>query len=65
VAWAARTGTQLEDTFIYCTHKPCYACAKLLGNAGITAIQYEIDYENAGDRGVEMLKELGVTVVRW
>lgn len=65
MAWAARTGTQLEDTFIYCTHKPCYACAKLLGNAGISELAFDIDYKNAGDEGVELLRDMGIRVKRW
>lgn len=44
VAWAARTGTPLEGTYAYCTWSPCYDCAKLLSNTGITGLIWEKEY---------------------
>lgn len=60
IAWAARTGTELEATEVYCTHQPCYNCAKLLANAGITALHAAEYYRDKA--GWNLLKALGVRV---
>lgn len=44
VAWAARTGTSLEGSEIYCTHFPCLSCAKLVGNVGVQRFIYDQPY---------------------
>src|SRR4030095_13483856 len=53
VAWSARTGTTLEGTEIYCTMACCYACAKLLLQAGIDEFVYVLDYRDR--RGLDLL----------
>jgi dCMP deaminase len=63
VAWSARTGTPLQDTTIYCTHAPCYACAKLLGNSGIVGFVYVFDYRDL--KGIRLLGDLDVEVDRF
>ena len=63
VAWSARTGTPLQDTTIYCTHAPCYACAKLLGNSGIVGLVYELDYRDTS--GLILLLALDVEVEKY
>lgn len=60
VAWAARIGTALEGSEIYCTHSPCLACAKLMGNAGITHLTYDEEYRISD--GINLLRDLGVGV---
>lgn len=55
VAWAARTGTALEGTEVYCTHQPCLSCAKLLLNAGISKFRYNLFYRDP--RGYNLLSE--------
>lgn len=35
---AALYGVSLKEATIYCTHKPCFTCAKMLVNAGIKKI---------------------------
>lgn len=62
VAWAARTGTSLESTTMYCTHEPCRNCAKLIANAGIEMVWYGEAYE---DNATPMLRALGVGVHQW
>lgn len=58
IAWAARTGTPLETTEVYCTHSPCYNCAKLLANAGIITLTYSLTYRVL--EGLNLLDKLGV-----
>jgi dCMP deaminase len=53
IAWAARTGTPLLDTTIWCTHQPCLPCAKLLINAGIKALVWAHAYRDP--RGLELI----------
>lgn len=61
VAWAARTGVELENTEIFCTHSPCLACAKLLIQAGITAFYYMTPYK--APQGAMLLEESGIEVI--
>lgn len=44
IAFAARRGVLLQDTQLYCTHQPCYECAKLIIQSGITTVYYCLDY---------------------
>lgn len=60
VAWSARTGTALQGTEIYCTHLPCYACAKLLCNAGISKFVWQLPYRDK--QGLRLLQDLGIVV---
>jgi dCMP deaminase len=48
VAYAARTGTSLRGTYIYCTHAPCFACSQLLLQAGISWFIWEQPYRRNG-----------------
>ena len=41
---AARQGTEIKDSTLYCTTAPCSLCAKMLINAGVTRIVYEGSY---------------------
>ena len=41
---AARMGIAIEGATLYCTHRPCAICAKMIINAGIKRVVYEIDY---------------------
>lgn len=58
VAWAARTGTKLEHSIIFCTHEPCLNCARLLGNVGIKALVWKYPYRN--HEGTYLLQSLKV-----
>lgn len=59
IAWAARTGTPLLGTDVWCTHSPCLPCAKLLINAGIQSFTYTEQYRDA--RGITLLEAQGIT----
>lgn len=62
IAWAARTGTPLQGTEVYCTHSPCLACAKLLINVGITRFHFIQDYRD--HRGTQLLWLFGIESIR-
>lgn len=62
VCLAARAGISLDDAVIYCTHKPCFVCTKLLIESGISAIYYLYDYP---DKNAEVYaKESGIEVIQ-
>lgn len=61
IAFAARAGISTEGTEMYCTHAPCYTCAKLMLSAGIKVCHYNIEYRD--ERGLEILKTGGVAIV--
>lgn len=46
VARAAKLGVSLAGATCYTTLAPCYVCLKLMANAGIKRIVYELDYES-------------------
>jgi dCMP deaminase len=59
---AARYGTSMEGTTLYCTTQPCILCAKMLINAGVKEIVYEAEYPD--ELALEMLAEAGVIMRR-
>ena len=63
IAWAARAGTPPiggGESAMYCTHAPCYTCAKLIISAGIAAVHYYFVYRDT--RGVQVLDKANVIV---
>lgn len=56
---AARFGVALEGSILYIKMTPCYACAKMIINAGIKRVVCAQDY-HAGKRSKEVFKEAGV-----
>jgi len=59
IAQAARIGVSLEGATLYVSMSPCYACAKMIINAGISRVVAPKDYHGAM-RSKEVLKEAGV-----
>ena len=60
IAFAAKYGIRTEGATLYCTHRPCENCSKLLINAGIREVIYLSEY---GDRaGLDLLVRAGVRV---
>lgn len=57
IAFAARAGVSTAGTTLYCTHAPCYDCAKLILNAGITRVVYAEKYRS--EEGLTLLKAGG------
>lgn len=59
---AAKHGTNINGSTLYCTTLPCGICAKMLINAGVLRIVYQEGYPDplAG----EMIAEAGIELVR-
>ncbi len=61
IVHAARFGSPLEGATLYCKMTPCYACAKMIINAGIVRVAAAKDY-HASARTKEVFKEAGITL---
>lgn len=59
IAHAARLGIALEGGTLYCKMTPCYACAKMIINAGIERVVSLNDY-HASQRTKAIFKTAGV-----
>lgn len=59
ICQAARVGVALEGATLYCKMTPCYTCAKMIINAGITRVVAEQDY-HASARSKEIFAEAGI-----
>lgn len=59
IANAARFGVALNGSTLYCHMTPCYACAKMIINAGIKRVVCNKDYHK-GERSKEIFKDAGV-----
>jgi len=60
---AAKHGTGIEGSTLYCTNQPCGICAKMIINAGVDRIIFEEGYPD--QLAAEMLKESGITIVHY
>ena len=60
ISQAARHGIGTEGTTLYCTHQPCSTCAKMIINAAITRVVYEIDYPDS--MGLKLLIQADVEI---
>ena len=60
---AAALGISCKDTTMYCTHKPCAECAKLIINAGISVVIYDDFYPS--QLADNLLDEAGVQLRRF
>ncbi|MGI5827203.1 MAG: deoxycytidylate deaminase [Patescibacteria group bacterium] len=62
ICQAARFGIALDGGTIYVKMSPCYACAKMIINAGIKRVVCNQDYQDS-KRSKEIFKEAGVEFV--
>ena len=58
---AAKHGTSIQGSVLYCTNLPCVICSKMIINAGIKKIIYDGGYPDK--LGFEMLVEAGIELV--
>ena len=58
---AAVHGVKIDGAMLYCTHKPCVVCTKMLINAGISKIVIANDYPDS--LAEEMLKAANVQII--
>jgi len=55
IAQAARLGIATEGAILYCTTSPCVLCTKLLVQAGVIKVFYELDYESNDGNWLKVL----------
>jgi dCMP deaminase len=60
---AAKHGTNIDDSTLYCTTMPCIICSKMIINAGIRRIVFEEGYSDT--LAAEMIEESGVVVEKF
>lgn len=60
IAYAARFGVALDGAELHCTHAPCYACSRMIVNAGIVKVTYTIPYRKT--EGIELLTAAAIKV---
>jgi dCMP deaminase len=69
ILYAAKNGSQLEGTTLYCTLSPCISCARLIFQSGIKKVYFYSSYAQykglAIDEGVEFLRKFGVETVQY
>lgn len=58
IAFSAKLGISLLGSTLYCTHQPCYECAKLIIQSGIVEVYYCLPYRLT--EGITLLAEAGV-----
>lgn len=62
VCQAAKRGTALKGSILYCTYLPCVDCARVLINVGICKVFYKNINE---DGGLRTLAEGGISIFKW
>ena len=60
---AARLGISIEGATLYCTHRPCSMCAKMIVNAGIHRVVYQEGYPD--DFALEIFQETGIVLEKF
>ncbi len=56
---ASYHGISIKDSTIYTTFSPCLLCTKMILNAGIKEVVYNVDYPMA-ETPLRLLKDAGV-----
>jgi dCMP deaminase len=59
---AALHGISIERATLYCTHQPCILCAKMMINARVTKVVYQLSYPDV--TALDFLRQAGIVVVR-
>ena len=57
---AAKHGTNIDNSTLYCTTMPCIICSKMIINAGIRRIVFQEGY--ADQLAAQMIAESGIAV---
>lgn len=60
IMFAAKNGVSTNDCSIYTTHAPCYECAKMIIQCGISNVIYKNEYRD--DTGIKMIKKAGINL---
>ncbi|MCX6679562.1 MAG: dCMP deaminase family protein [Methanothrix sp.] len=59
---AALHGISIEGATLYCTHQPCILCAKMMINARVTKVVYQLSYPDG--TALDFLHQAGIEVVK-
>lgn len=62
ISFSAKRGVILEGATLYCTHQPCYECAKLIIQSGIVQVLYCLPYRLI--EGIELLNQHSILVTQ-
>ena len=62
IVQAARHGTPIGGSTVYCTSQPCLTCAKLLVNAGVRRVVFEGAYPD--ELAVSILTEADIALAQ-
>jgi dCMP deaminase len=60
IVFAAKSTMSTNNCTMYCTHAPCFVCARMIVNAGIREVIYEVAYRSSS--GVDLLISRNVNV---
>lgn len=60
---AARIGVSIEGATLYCTHRPCSICAKMIINSGISRVVFKYDYPD--EFASKLFDEAGIEVYHY
>ncbi|MBI2166974.1 MAG: AAA family ATPase [Candidatus Omnitrophica bacterium] len=61
ITQAAYHGVTIKESTLYTTYSPCLICTKMIINAGIREVVYNVDYDLA-ERAKALLEEGGVVI---
>lgn len=61
IVQASYHGISIKDSVIYTTFSPCLLCTKMIINAGIKEVVYNVDYP-LGETPLRLLKDAGIKV---
>jgi dCMP deaminase len=62
IAKVAQSTESSKGATLFCTHTPCLECAKLIHQAGISSVYYDINYEAAKGSGKQFLEKSNIEV---
>lgn len=60
--FAVHYGVDLRGSRLYCTHRPCVLCAKMMIQAGISEVIFKGDYPD--QLAVDIFSEAGITLTK-
>jgi dCMP deaminase len=62
IVQAAKRGTALANSILYCTYLPCVDCVRLLINLGVKEVTYQ---KSNKDGGLDLLQVSSIRTLTW
>lgn len=62
IAKVAQSNDSCKDAVLFCTHLPCIQCAKIIHQAGISKVYYDVEYMAAIGNGKAFLDKSNIEV---